>query len=200
MTLWKRRYADSPIRRHVSPSRRLYDDVEGVRDDEHLRLWFRCGGSPLKVSFDAPRFRDIAFAPQILVRWLSGRKRRFAKALYLKRVPRVRIPASPVLSDPIRTNPAAYQTGNKDSVALEVLFPLVQPRIKESDERTAFRVKCAEVRSFVCIAVVTGESEIFVVVTSANAGERRCVRRDRRRMALRLASPLHLRVGTKTQQ
>ena len=37
--------------------------------------------------------------------------------------------------------------GNKDSAALEVLFPLVQPRIKESDERTAFRVKCAEVRS-----------------------------------------------------
>jgi hypothetical protein len=48
-----------------------------------------------------------------------------------------------------------------------VLFPFVQPRIKESDERTAFRVKCAEVRSFMCIAVVTGESEIFVVVTSA---------------------------------
>jgi hypothetical protein len=57
--------------------------------------------------------------------------------------------------------------GNKDSVALEVLFPLVQPRIKESDERSAFRVKSAEVRSFMCIAVVTGESEIFVVVTSA---------------------------------
>jgi hypothetical protein len=30
------------------------------------------------------------------VRWLSGRKRRFAKALYPKRVPRVRIPASPL--------------------------------------------------------------------------------------------------------
>ena len=35
-----------------------------------------------KVSFDAPRCQDIAFPPQILVRWLSGRKRRFAKALY----------------------------------------------------------------------------------------------------------------------
>jgi hypothetical protein len=56
---------------------------------------------------------------------------------------------------------------NKDSVALEVLFPLVQPRIKESDERSAFRVKSAEVRAFMCIAVVTGKSEIFVVVTSA---------------------------------
>src|SRR5271165_5936556 len=48
------------------------------------------------VSFDALRFTAIAFPPQILVRWLSGRKRRFAKALYLKRVPRVRIPASPL--------------------------------------------------------------------------------------------------------
>ena len=60
-----------------------------------LRLWLRRGGSLPKVSFDAPRFQDIAFAPQFLVRWLSGRKRRFAKALYLKRVPRVRIPPSP---------------------------------------------------------------------------------------------------------
>src|SRR5271166_6443279 len=65
-----------------------------------LGLWFRRDGSLPKVSFDAPRFQDIAFAPQILVRWLSGRKRRFAKALYLKRVPRVRIPASPGLSKP----------------------------------------------------------------------------------------------------
>ena len=63
-----------------------------------------------KVSFDAQGLTDIAFPPQIQVRWLSGRKRRFAKALYLKRVPRVRIPASPVLSDPIRTNSAAYQS------------------------------------------------------------------------------------------
>jgi hypothetical protein len=52
---------------------------------------------------------DVAFPPQIQVRWLSGRKRRFAKALYPKRVPRVRIPASPVISDPIRTDSVAYQ-------------------------------------------------------------------------------------------
>jgi hypothetical protein len=39
--------------------------------------------SALKVSFDARGFVDIAFPPQIRVRWLSGRKRRFAKALYL---------------------------------------------------------------------------------------------------------------------
>jgi hypothetical protein len=38
---------------------------------------------PAKVSFDAQGFVAIAFPPQIQVRWLSGRKRRFAKALYL---------------------------------------------------------------------------------------------------------------------
>src|SRR6266496_3019837 len=32
---------------------------------------------------------------RFLVRWLSGRKQRFAKAPYPKRVPRVRIPPSP---------------------------------------------------------------------------------------------------------
>ena len=36
-----------------------------------------------QVSIDAPCSADIAFPPQIQVRWLSGRKRRFAKALYL---------------------------------------------------------------------------------------------------------------------
>src|SRR5438067_10615373 len=35
------------------------------------------------------------FSRPILVRWLSGRKQRFAKAPYPKRVPRVRIPPSP---------------------------------------------------------------------------------------------------------
>jgi hypothetical protein len=48
-----------------------------------------------------------------------------------------------------------------------VLFPLLQRRIKEPDERAAFRAKSAEVRSFVSVTVVTGESEISVVVTSA---------------------------------
>jgi hypothetical protein len=54
------------------------------------------GNLVFKVSFDGSYLPDIAFPPQILVRWLSGRKRRFAKALYLKRVPRVRIPPSPI--------------------------------------------------------------------------------------------------------
>jgi hypothetical protein len=51
-----------------------------------------------ELSFDAHGFIAIAFPPLYLVRWLSGRKRRFAKALYPKRVPRVRIPASPYLA------------------------------------------------------------------------------------------------------
>src|ERR1700682_6241731 len=38
----------------------------------------------------------VIFSPDPLVRWLSGRKQRFAKAPYLKRVPRVRIPPSPI--------------------------------------------------------------------------------------------------------
>jgi hypothetical protein len=53
-----------------------------------------------ELSFDAHGFIAIAFPTLFLVRWLSGRKRRFAKALYPKRVPRVRIPASPFYSAP----------------------------------------------------------------------------------------------------
>ena len=56
---------------------------------------------------------------------------------------------------------------NKDSVALEVLIPLALPWMKQPDERAAFRVKSAQVRSLVCIAVVAGESEVSAVVSSA---------------------------------
>src|ERR1044072_2565124 len=42
---------------------------------------------------DAPARRS--YSRTLLVRWLSGRKQRFAKAPYSKRVPRVRIPPSP---------------------------------------------------------------------------------------------------------
>src|SRR5271165_121571 len=64
---------------------------------------------------------------------------------------------------------SAYRSApdNKDSVALEVLIPLVLPRMKQPDERAAFRVKSAQVRSLVCIAVVAGESEVSAVVSSA---------------------------------
>src|SRR5204862_6850067 len=39
--------------------------------------------------------RNAGAARTSLVRWLSGRKQRFAKAPYSKRVPRVRIPPAP---------------------------------------------------------------------------------------------------------
>jgi hypothetical protein len=38
---------------------------------------------------------------------------------------------------------------------------------KQPDERAAFRVKSAQVRPLVCIAVVAGESEVSAVVSSA---------------------------------
>src|SRR5207248_10523969 len=44
----------------------------------------------LAIDDCSPYFRS-----RFLVRWLSGRKQRFAKAPYPKRVPRVRIPPSP---------------------------------------------------------------------------------------------------------
>src|SRR4051812_12943995 len=43
-------------------------------------------------------FRPLPIFSPLLVRWLSGRKQRFAKAPYSKRVPRVRIPPSPLIS------------------------------------------------------------------------------------------------------
>ena len=44
-------------------------------------------------TVDEPPRRS--YSRTLLVRWLSGRKQRFAKAPYPKRVPRVRIPPSP---------------------------------------------------------------------------------------------------------
>ena len=48
-----------------------------------------------------------------------------------------------------------------------MLISLVLPRMNQPDERAAFRVKSAQVRSLVCIAVVAGESEVSAVVSSA---------------------------------
>ena len=48
-----------------------------------------------------------------------------------------------------------------------MLIPLVLPWMKQPDERAAFRVKSAQVRSLVRIAVVAGESEVSAVVSSA---------------------------------
>jgi hypothetical protein len=58
-------------------------------------------------------------------------------------------------------------TDNKHSVASEVLIPPVLPRMKQPDERAAFRIKSTQVRTLVRIAVVAGESEVFAVVPSA---------------------------------
>ena len=64
---------------------------------------------------------------------------------------------------------SAYRSAsdNDDSVALKVLIPLVLPRMKQPDECAAFRVKPAQVRPLVGIAVVTGQSEVSIVVTFA---------------------------------
>ena len=64
---------------------------------------------------------------------------------------------------------SAYRSSsdNDDSVALKVLIPLVLARMKQPDECAAFRVKPAQVRALVGIAVETGQSEVSIVVTSA---------------------------------
>ena len=55
---------------------------------------------------------------------------------------------------------SAYRgaSNDDDSVALKVLIPLVLARVKQPDKRAAFRVKAAQIRPLVHIAVVTGES------------------------------------------
>ena len=65
---------------------------------------------------------------------------------------------------------------NEDSVALEVLIPPVLPRVRQSDERAAFRIKSTQGRSLARIAVVAGESEVFAVASSAMLGFERSLR------------------------
>src|SRR5271166_6134350 len=48
-----------------------------------------------------------------------------------------------------------------------MFIPPVLPGMKQPDERAAFRVNSAQVRSLVRIAVVAGESEVSAVVCSA---------------------------------
>ena len=64
---------------------------------------------------------------------------------------------------------SAYRSASDDddSVALKVLIPLVLARMKQPDECATSRVKPAQVRPLVGIAVVTGQSEISIGVTSA---------------------------------
>src|SRR4051812_1992084 len=58
------------------------------------------------------------YSRNLLVRWLSGRKQRFAKAPYPKRVPRVRIPPSPPFS-PDGKNCFAFGGANARSPAVD---------------------------------------------------------------------------------
>jgi hypothetical protein len=52
-----------------------------------------------------------------------------------------------VLNEPTVARPTALRPDNEDSVALEVLIPPVLPRVKQPDERAAFRIKSTQVRS-----------------------------------------------------
>src|SRR5688500_3368811 len=54
--------------------------------------WLRC-----RCRAWVDEYPPTPYSRNLLVRWLSGRKQRFAKAPYPKRVPRVRIPPSPPL-------------------------------------------------------------------------------------------------------
>src|SRR5258708_13227735 len=56
---------------------------------------------------------------------------------------------------------------NEDPVALEVLIPLILTWVEQSDECAAFGVKGAEIGPLMCVAVITGESEVFTGVSSA---------------------------------
>ena len=49
-------------------------------------------------------------------------------------------------------------TDNKNSVAFEVLIPPVLPRVKQPDERAAFRIKSTQVRSLARMAVVAARA------------------------------------------
>ena len=81
-----------------------------------------------------------------------------------------------IFNKPTVARPTALRPDNEDSVALEVLIPPVLPRVKQPDERAAFRIKSTQVRSLGRIAVVAGESEVFAVASSAMLGFARFLR------------------------
>src|SRR3981081_184318 len=76
----------------------LQDSIEVATDVGVGNRQFFVIFSPADVATRLWRVRARSAGPWLQVRWLSGRKQRFAKAPYLKRVPRVRIPPSPYLS------------------------------------------------------------------------------------------------------
>ena len=72
--------------------------------------------------------------------------------------------------------------------------------MKEPDDRAAFRVKSAQVRSLVCIAVIAGESEVFAVVSSSmlSSNDVLDVIGEERLRALRKATVFAAMIGTFT--
>jgi hypothetical protein len=77
------------------------------------------------------------------VRWLSGRKRRFAKALYLKRVPRVRIPPSPMFP-PRKTAPELDQQTTKVQAPSVFSFATLRiPTHQNEEYLVEFLVECS---------------------------------------------------------
>jgi hypothetical protein len=96
-------------------------------------------------------------------------------------------------------------TDNKHSIASEVrsahpTIPPVLPRMKQPDERAAFRIKSTQVRTLVLIAVVAGESEVFAVVPSAllSSNDVLDVIGEERLRAVRKAAVFAAMIGTFT--
>src|SRR5213076_2403444 len=91
----------------------------GERKESHPRAW------DVLTSIRRSGYSGN-FDPE-LVRWLSGRKQRFAKAPYPKRVPRVRIPPSP-----------------RPSLIRQIADPHRTARSREPEIRTPFDCPCLQ--------------------------------------------------------
>src|SRR5437763_15884792 len=95
------------------------------------------------------------FSEPILVRWLSGRKQRFAKAPYLKRVSRVRIPPSP----PAHKVPRAawFRHPSRARVSKMRHAPLNDPRVHcvTTDKRNGGDARRCRVRRPPCSTETT---------------------------------------------
>ena len=92
-----------------------------------------------------------------LVRWLSGRKQRFAKAPYPKRVPRVRIPASPLLfpqlADHVQRDPTDMKSAYELAMErLEKKAPSIALTNEQKEQiaevESSYRAKIAEKELF----------------------------------------------------
>jgi len=108
-----------------------------------------------------------------------------------------RVPDMRSLGKPLRDRTAI---NNKHSVAFKVLIPPILPRMKQPDERAAFRIRSTQVRTLVRIAVIAGESEVFAVVPSAmlSSNDVLDVIGEERLRALREATVFAAMIGTFT--